>query len=126
MNWNHFSYETDKMLACPCCGTKGMDDAFMRALDGLRGHLGFPLYVTSGYRCSAYNDLKSKTGRTGPHTTGQAVDVALYGASAYYLLEHAFNYGMMGIGLSQKGDHSKRFVHLDSIVDGPRPGIWTY
>ena len=41
-----------------------------------RGELG-PLKITSGYRCSEHNASISKTGPTGPHTTGAAVDLAV-------------------------------------------------
>ena len=126
MSWNHFSYEQDRMLACPCCGKKGMDEAFMLDLDALRGHLGFPLTITSGYRCPDYNESLSSTGRDGPHTTGRAVDISLSGERVYLLIDHLRKYGMTGLGLKQKGDYSGRFVHIDNLSGVNRPRVWTY
>ena len=40
----------------------------------------------------------------------------------------AQKHGVSGVGMSQRGEHSKRFVHLDilSPEEGPRPTVWTY
>lgn len=131
MSWNYFSYETDPMLKCPCgqCDGGSMDDSFMRRLDALRGHLGFPLVVTSGYRCPDYNARISSTGYNGPHTTGQAVDLNVYGSNALHLIAEAYDRGFKGIGIKQHGPWKGRFVHLDALpeaVGRPRPWCWTY
>ena len=39
------------------------------------------------------------------------------------LFEKARQIGFRGIGLSQRGDHAKRFVHLDKK---PRKALWSY
>lgn len=115
-------------LQCKCgCGGIPQDD-FIRKLDTLRQTCGFPLPVTSGYRCPDYNAKVSGTGKTGPHTTGRAVDIAVNRAEAYQLVGHAmFSANMSGIGLQQKG--SARFVHLDDLPNAegqPRPTVWSY
>jgi uncharacterized protein YcbK (DUF882 family) len=106
-----------------------MAPRFMRRLVELRKKLNFPLILTSAYRCPEYNARVSSTGSSGPHTTGQAVDIAVYGYRAAKLVGLARKYGFTGVGLKQKGPHVGRFVHLDDLeeADGrPRPWVWTY
>lgn len=123
-----YKYFTDKELACqggPCCGgEQKMNTVFMNKLDQIRHRLGFPLRVTSGYRCPAHNANISHTGTTGPHTTGRAVDIAIQGEDAFKLIEIAMAFGMTGIGVSQKGN--KRFIHIDDLEHGLRPRVWSY
>lgn len=108
----------------PGSGAK-MDSAFLLLLDELRQRCGFPFVISSGYRTPAHNAAVSETGLDGPHTTGKAADVLVNGENAYLLVQHAFAMGFHGIGVSQKDDFTKRFIHLD-MVDQPRPRIWSY
>ena len=105
-----------------------MADDFITRLDQVRELLGFPLHITSGYRCPDHNDAVSTTGRDGPHTTGRAADVGISGAQAVALIRRATATAIAGIGVNQRGDHAKRFIHLDDLQspDHPRPNIWTY
>jgi uncharacterized protein YcbK (DUF882 family) len=67
-------------FTCKCgCGRTFMEPDFLKKLDDLRSRVDFPFFVTSGFRCPSYNERISSTGRTGPHTTGRAVDLQLYG-----------------------------------------------
>ncbi len=59
-----------------------INESFMDKLQHLRRAYGKPVIITSGYRSPEYNDLISSTGRTGPHTTGRAVDIKVYGDNA--------------------------------------------
>jgi len=125
--WEFFTYDE---FACACgdCVNR-MDATFIDVLDDLRRRCGFPFVVTSGYRCPDYNDRIASTGRDGPHTTGRAVDIALSGPNVHRLVMQVSLGGWMsGIGLKQKGEHSKRFVHMDDLAepDHPRPRVWTY
>ena len=52
--------------------------------------------------------------KNGVHTLGQASDILISGDKAMLLFEKARQIGFSGIGLSQRGDHAKRFVHLDT------------
>lgn len=100
---------------------------FMDKIEGLRVAYGRPLRVGSAARCPGYNDRVSGTGRTGPHTTGRAIDLAVSRADAWHLLSLAMLYGFSGIGVQQKGD--KRFIHLDDLPNAPgqpRPTVWSY
>lgn len=125
MRYRHF---TDDELACECCGVADMDDGFMRMLGRLRRALGVPLPVTSGYRCPDHNEAVSGSkSRTGPHTTGCAVDIACDGVLAFRIVAKAVEMGFTGVGIKQRG--RARFVHLDALnkLDGfVRPIIWTY
>ena len=129
MTFSYFNYEQDTMLACPCCRVRGMDPLFMQELDALRGHVGFPLRVNSGYRCAKRNAEVSSTGTSGPHTTGMAIDLGVSGREAHALVAAAIERGFTGVGLQQKGPHAGRYVHLDRLLNQPgqpRPWIWTY
>jgi hypothetical protein len=70
----------------------------------------------------------STTGFDGPHTTGKAADILVYGEDALLLLKLALARGFTGIGISQKGDIHSRFIHLDILAqpDYPRPFLWSY
>lgn len=116
----HFT--RDEMM-CRCgCGRADMDPAFMEQLEAIRIRYGRPMIVLSGYRCPEHNARVSSTGRTGPHTTGRAVDIAVRGSDAYQLIRLALEHGMTGIGVSQR-DGVPRFIHLDSV---PRTAVWSY
>lgn len=119
MNWLNF---TVKELACRHCGVCHMDAGFMKKLERVRLMYGRAMIPTSGYRCSDYNEMTSSSGTHGPHTTGRAVDIRVYGSWAVELLEVAISHGLNGIGVMQKGDYYSRFLHLDDL----RPRIWTY
>jgi uncharacterized protein YcbK (DUF882 family) len=104
-----------------------MDDEFLQKLELLRHRVGFPLIVSSGYRCPAHNVECSTTGPMGPHTTGRAVDLAVRGYEALAVVATALAVPgqFKGIGIKQHGD--RRFIHLDDLViPGKRPTIWSY
>lgn len=125
MSWKHFSRDEFK---CKCgCGRNEIKDDFVTRLDALREELGFPIRVSSGYRCPAHNAKVSSTGLTGPHTTGYAADLLVDRGKAYALVVICKNYGFTGIGCQQKGN--VRFIHLDCLPDAPgqpRPTVWSY
>lgn len=114
-------------LLCKCgCGMLPAQD-FMDKVQQVRDVFEKPLLVTSAARCPVHNAVVSKTGSTGPHTTGRAIDLAVSGADALRLVEIALEQGFTGIGVNQKG--ASRFIHLDdlSFAPGrPRPFIWSY
>lgn len=121
--WDFFSLQTDPKLACGCCGEMAMQHSFMLKLDSIRRAVGRPFLVTSGYRCPKNNNLVSKTGFTGPHTTGRAIDIACDSRLRYLIVEQALIQGMTRIGVASN------FIHLDdlTLVDGYTDKvIWTY
>ncbi len=122
-SWECFS---DNELRCKCgCNRNDIDPGFMDKLVVIRKAVGFPMILSSAYRCPEYNRKVSSTGPDGPHTKG-AVDVLVFGSKAYAVMAAAFRHGMTGIGVSQKGTHAKRFIHLDDLTTPPRPWPWSY
>ena len=95
----------------------------MDLLQEARGELG-PLKITSGYRCSEHNSKISKTGPTGPHTTGAAVDIGVDNSQHRKQLIDYFTNKVTGIGIA------KSFIHIDLLSDedgfSMRPNAWKY
>jgi len=124
-----YAYFSEKELACSCGCGRGiydMDPDYMEVMEAIRSKVGFPLPVTSGFRCPDYNAKISKTGEHGPHTTGRALDIRVDRIRAYQVIQAAIEFGITGIGIAQKGDG--RFLHLDMVE---RKGdleytIWSY
>lgn len=98
-------------------------------LERLRTQLGWPFTITSGARCPKHNAEVADTGADGPHTKGQAFDIAVCGTHALELVDHARDVGFTGIGVKQKGPQGQRIIHIDDLPDAigqPRPWIWSY
>jgi len=110
------NYFSEDELRCKCgCDVYLFDESALSILNSIRHDCGFPLPVSSGYRC------KSKPGA---HTTGKAVDLAVSRGLAHTVLRVAFAHGVPRIGVNQKGD--SRFIHLDWCDDCPNPTVWSY
>lgn len=118
--WRYFTLAE---FACKHCKANEMTLGFITKIDALRRDVGFALPVSSGYRCPEHNARVSSTGRTGPHTTGRAVDFAVQGEQAHILILVALKSGFTGLGVQQKG--GGRFIHLDDLSTG-RPTVWSY
>ena len=122
----HFS---EKELRCKCgnCNFEGMDLAFMDKMEKIRTDPSWskPIRVSSAFRCETYNSEVSSTGKDGPHTTARAIDCLVRGFDAVILIMIAVKHGMTGVGVSQKGKHSSRFIHLDDLEEN-RPACWSY
>ena len=93
----------------------------MRMLQLLRDKLG-PLPITSGARCKKHNKESGGYPKSA-HLQSIGADIRIYGPRALALVEEARRIGFSGIGIAQKGDHGKRFIHLDTL---PRVAIWSY
>jgi len=105
-----------------------MDPAFMEKLMRLRVDYGKPMIVTSAYRCPTHNAAVSN-GDSDPHTTGLAIDIQVSGKDTHRLMGFIFALKFAGVGVSQKDDHSGRFIHLDDTPNSPerpRPWLWSY
>ena len=86
------------------------------------------MIVSSGYRHESYNQVIGGA-KNSPHLYGKAVDVVISGKSAYRLMKLAIQHGFTVIGVSQRGPHEKRFLHIDTMENSdthPRPWIWSY
>lgn len=109
-------------LECKCgCIDMRFCDEDLDDLQALRDDCGFPFHINSGYRCPSYNAKVSSTGFDGPHTDF-AVDIGITGAKAIKFLTTAPKHGFNGIGVSQKGPHKDRFIHIDK----GRVRLWSY
>lgn len=117
------SYFTDAELSCSCCGVYHFSPEFLYILNVIREQCGFPLPVTSGYRCDKHPVEARKTHR-GAHNRGLAVDIGVSHERAHRLLEVALEQGVPRIGINQKGEG--RFIHLDIDPSLPTPTIWSY
>lgn len=133
--WRWPSFSPSEM-ACKGSGKVYVESVLLDMLERLRarvravpGYEEAKLPVSSGYRSPEHNAKVSGTGLTGPHTTGGAVDLSVSGALGMVVLKIACTMPFQGIGLSQKGPHGSRFIHLDVLPNGPncpRPWIWSY
>ena len=121
-HWNHFRVGE---FACHHCARNGIDANFITRLDVLRDRIGFPIAISSGFRCVEHD---SAIGGAGVHPQGCAADIPTSGARQDILIREAVAMGFRGIGVKAKGDHASRYVHLDDLEseDHPRPRIWTY
>ena len=117
---------SDEELRCKCCDDNFMDEAFLERLQTVRNKFGSAMHLSSAYRCPVGNDQVSITGRTGPHTTGRAVDVLISGKDSLRLISIALDCGMQGIGIKQHGEYASRYIHLDDLTEGVRPHCWSY
>ncbi|AUR87164.1 endolysin [Vibrio phage 1.097.O._10N.286.49.B3] len=120
--WPNFS---DAELNCQCCGDSNPNIEFVELMDlvqELRDELGFPLRVTSAYRCPDH-PIESKKDKFGMHNTA-AIDINVHHEQALQLVELALAKGFTGIGINQKGSYNSRFIHLD-LREGART-LWTY
>ena len=123
--WKYFSVDE---LKCKGTDECEMDEGFMKKLEALRHEFNEPMIVSSGYRHESYNQVIGGA-KNSPHLYGKAVDVVISGKSAYRLMKLAIEHGFTGIGVSQRGPHEKRFLHIDTMENSdthPRPWIWSY
>ena len=120
-------------MMCSCgCGEDSMDPDFMSILQNIRYEMQRPLRISSGVRCAKRNMQVSSTGKNGPHvpriTGTMASDILIAGADALRLIDIARKHGISGVGISQRGTHAKRFIHIDTLSEEthPRPTMWSY
>lgn len=118
----YFSPEETGCRCGKCDMTQGMKDHFLIKLDRLRQICGFPIVMSSGYRCPEH-----EVNPDGPHGDGLAADLKVEGKQAYIVQQNANILKFRGIGIKQKGEG--RFIHVDDAqasLERPRPAIWSY
>lgn len=113
---------TQREMGCRCrrpeCDAAPMDRDFMRLLEDLRDHWGKPLVVTSGVRCSYWNNLKGGAPDS-QHLLGKAADLDLQGRTEIEAVAQlAEKMGFGGIGRGEI-----RLLHVDT---GPSGRRWRY
>ena len=123
--WDYFSFSE---LKCKGTDECNMDEDFMKRLVDLRHEFNEPMIISSAYRHISYNQVIGGV-KNSPHLYGKAVDVLVSGKAAYRLMKMAMEHGFTGIGISQKGPHEGRFLHIDTMDNSdihPRPWVWSY
>jgi len=120
-SYDHFPADE---LRCRCgeCDGGVMCDEFMLVMSKVRHRCGFPLIVSSGFRCAPYNSAIGGV-IDSTHITGNALDIRISGSRALTLLKVALEENITCIGISQKGDINSRFIHLDWR---PKRRLWSY
>ena len=118
--WDNVKYFKPQEFAWPCCGVSLVKRDLVVKLDKIRETVGFPLIVTSGYRCSLHN---SKIGGVpdSAHVKGLAADIKVTTSRQRFLVvKAALEVGFKRIGLANN------FIHLDIDEDKPSEVIWLY
>lgn len=123
MKSNNFS---DSELACPCCGVNKINRSSLNRLQVARDLYGEPITLSSAYRCDKHN--KEVGGhKLSTHVTGHAFDIVCSHAESYKIIAVLIAAGFTRIGVAQKGDLGKRFIHGD---DSPNTEfdmtLWSY
>ena len=95
-------------FACPCCNRVMLHPKLLVKLIELRKILERPIHITSGYRCSRYNDQIGGIINS-YHCIGLAADIKVKDINLITLLEVCENIDFTGIGFYEK----KNFLHLD-------------
>ncbi len=95
-------------FACPCCNHVMLHPKLLAKLMELRNTLERPVYITSGYRCSRYNQKIGGVPNS-YHRIGLAADIKVGDINLIELLEMCENIDFNGIGFYEK----KNFLHLD-------------
>lgn len=101
---DHFNL---REFQCPCCHTVRIHPRLVRMLEGLREKWGFPIVLTSGYRCVSHN--REVGGVTGSlHILGQAADIAVSGPRQSVFCELARREGFNSV----LPNYERNYVHL--------------
>jgi uncharacterized protein YcbK (DUF882 family) len=95
-----------------------------KVLEELRKREGAPIVPTSWLRVPSHNDKVSKSGRDGPHTTGNAVDFTFLGKDNVAIYNRLAKTWKGGHALKVKGGRVI-FIHLDMVRWG-KPRTWAY
>ena len=112
------SYEFDSPNS-PGSGIN-MSRDLVEILDAMRGKIGLPLIITSGYRTKEDNERVGGVPASA-HTRGLAVDVqCLTSSLRFTLIKLAISNGIKRIGVG------KDFIHLDLDPDLPQGVCWLY
>ena len=126
-DWSQFKNFSIEEFRCQHTGEDGMDLNFVAKVQRLRTMYGNGLTISSGYRSPEHPIEARKPNGPGAHASGRACDIRIYGEDALDLLHLALDSGdFTGIGVQQSGDHSRRFIHLDDLINERRPTIWSY
>jgi zinc D-Ala-D-Ala carboxypeptidase len=123
-----YKYFTPAEIACRGTGLVMLNSASHAALDKLdrlRGMMGHPLIVSSGYRSPGHN--KAVGGATqSKHMEGTAFDILMLNVDPHKFEAAAKKVGFNGIGIypPQKSAGAKNFIHIDTRSAPKRWAEW--
>ena len=123
-NWKSYSYFKKEEFDCQHTGNNLMQHPFMEKLEMLRKSVGRGIQITSGYRDKTH-PIEAKKEKAGFHADGIACDILANHVHALDIISKAYELGFKGIGVSQSGGFSSRFIHLD-LRDADTPVLWSY
>lgn len=125
-DWSAYSpYFGRDEFACSHTGSCRMQSHFMRKLLDIRMDYGKPMVISSGFRDPSH-PIEAKKERSGEHTFGTAVDVAVQGVDAMRLLQVALAHGISRVGVKQDNKGTE-YLHLGVGGPGlPNPALWSY
>ncbi len=116
---NITAHFTDEEFICRHCGKSGVKLELVEALEALRGHLGRPIIINSGYRCPAHPVEAAKL-EPGYHTKGIAADLRVPGMTPREVYAVALTMPQFkGFGV----DDENGYIHLDTR---PKMARWCY
>jgi len=95
-------------FACPCCKKIMLHPLLLEKLEKLRKIIERPIHITSGYRCTRYNQKVGGVTNS-YHCIGLAADIKVKDINLIELLGCAEDVDFSGIGFYEK----KNFLHLD-------------
>ena len=95
-------------FACPCCKKIMLHPLLLEKLEKLRKIIERPIHITSGYRCSRYNQKVGGVPNS-YHCIGLAADIKVKDINLIDLLGYSEDVDFSGIGFYEK----KNFLHLD-------------
>ena len=108
----HFTVSEFLCYGAGCCTDGKIDDKLVEILQKIRDHFGKPVYISSAYRCPAWN--KKVGGVSGSyHLYGQAADIKVRDIAPAEVAKYAESIGVLGIGLYET-DADGHFVHVDT------------
>lgn len=106
-------------FACKCCGEPGeIDPLLVDTLEALRGLVGRPIRINSGYRCPKHNARIGGSPKS-QHMAGRAADIRvanMTGQQLYELAKELPEFRGLGVG--------GNYLHVDTRT-GPRVR-WRY
>ena len=100
-------------FVCPCCGKANIATNLIIKLQQLRDDIGEPIYITSGYRCKAYNKKIGGYSKS-PHLKGLAADIQIKDMSKQWTLVYIVN-KLEDIRLGIYPNH----LHIDIVPPNP-------
>jgi uncharacterized protein YcbK (DUF882 family) len=122
--WTNF---TEKDLRCQETGEWNNHPAFipfMNAVQALRTEMGFPFYVTSGYR-SPQHSIEAAKAKPGAHTRA-AIDFRVTTEQSWKVVQRAMQMGFYGIGIKKSNVAGCCIIHLDADPERPMQRLWGY